>query len=220
MFDDLNVEFGDLVNVKKAAAAYIADGLQSSDRAAVYSISGQTALDFTDDKTKLQEAVSKLKARPMYQHVGRQCPDISYYMADLIVNKNDQQALQAATQETLACMLMSTNQVSVAQQSAQSAARQELTVGEQGTRVTLAAIKSVIRRMATKPGQRLVVLASPGFLARTGEATNDKAQILDLAASMNVIISSLNARGLFTTEMDASQSGAYSQGNQQAISTV
>jgi hypothetical protein len=107
---------------------------------------------------------------------------------------------------------------SMAQQMAQGAARQELTIGEQGTRLTLGVIKNVIRRMSAMPGQRLIVLASPGFLAQTSEAINDKADILDLAARTNVMISSLNARGLFTTEMDASQQGASSQAAQQLIS--
>lgn len=218
LFDDLNSEFGDLLNIKKAATRQLANGLQASDRTAIYTTSGQTTQDFTDNRTQLEEAVAKVQVRPMFQHTGRQCPDLSYYMADLIVNKNDPQALNAATQETLACMQMDSTQAKQAQQMAEAAARQELSVGEQGTRVTLSVIKNVIRRMGAKPGQRLLVLASPGFLAQTSEAISDKAEILDLAASMNVMISSINARGLFTTAMDASQEGAYSQAAQQLIS--
>jgi VWFA-related protein len=218
LFDDLNIEFADLVAVKKAASRHLASGLQPSDRAAIYTTSGQTTLDFTDNKTKLEETVAQIKVRAMFQHVGRQCPDLSYYMADLIVNKNDPQALQAATWETMACMALTSTQVTVAQQMAESAARQELTTGEQGTRITLGVVKNVIRRMSAMPGQRLLVLASPGFLAQTSEAISDKADILDLAARTNVMISSLNARGLFTTEMDASQQGAYSSAAQQLIS--
>jgi VWFA-related protein len=218
LFDDLNIEFGDLANVKKAATRHIANGLQAGDRAAIYTTSGQTTLDFTGDKTKLEDTVAKIQVRSMFQHVGRQCPDLTYYMADLIVNKNDQNALQAAAQETLTCAptapattpAQQKAQLAQAQQLAQSMAQQELSVGEQGTRITLSVIKNAIRRMATTPGQRLIVLASPGFLAETSEAISDKADILDLAGRANVIISALNVRGLFTTEMDASQPGSYS----------
>ena len=218
LFDDLNVTQGDLMTGKKAAMAHMAKGLAVSDRAAVYTTSGRNPLDFTDDKDKLQEAVSKIQVQSMYQHVGRQCPDLSYYWADLIVNKNDPMALTAAAQETLVCMSMDPTQMSSATQMAQSAAQQELSVGEQGTRVTLSVIKNTVRRMATMPGQRLIVLASPGFLAQTSEAINDKADILDSAARANVMISSLNVRGLFTTNIDASQSGAYSPTVQQLLS--
>jgi hypothetical protein len=68
--------------------------------------------------------------------------------------------------------------------------------------------------MSAMPGQRLVVIASPGFLTPTSEAISDKADILDLASQTNVMISALNARGLFTTNMDASEKGAYSPTSQ------
>jgi VWFA-related protein len=218
LFDDLNSEFADLAAVKKAASRHMATGLQASDRAAIYTTSGQTTLDFTDNQTKLQESLAQIRVRSIFQHAGRQCPDLSYYMADLIVNKNDPMALQAATWETLGCMGLDPTQQTTAQQMAQAAARQELSIGEQGTRITLGVVKNVIRRMSAMPGQRLIVLASPGFLAESSEAISDKTEILDLAARTNVMISSLNARGLFTTEMDASQQGASSPQAQQLIS--
>ncbi len=218
LFDDLNVTQGDLINAKKAASAHIAKGLAVSDRAAIYTISGRNPLDFTDDRDKLQEALSRIQVQPLYQHVGRQCPDISYYWADLIVNKNDPTALNAATQETLVCDSLDATQTSMAQSMARNAAQQEISIGEQGTRVTLSVIKNVIRRMSAMPGQRLIVLASPGFLAQTVEAVDEKADILDSAARANVMISSLNVRGLFTTNMDASQQGAYSSQVQGLVS--
>jgi VWFA-related protein len=217
LFDDLNIQFGDLVNVRKAATSHISTGLQATDRAAIYTTSGQTVLEFTNDKTKLEDTVGRIQARPLFQHVGKQCPDLTYFWADLIMNKNDQQALGAATQETLACMQLDPSQATAARQMAQSAASQELSVGEHSTRISLDVIKNVIRRMAAMPGQRLIVLASPGFLAQTSEAISDKTDILDQAAHANVMISSLNARGLFTTEMDASQDSAYNQSAQRLI---
>jgi len=221
LFDDLNVQIGDLMVAKKAATSHLSNSLQPTDRAAIYTTSGQNGLDFTDDKAKLAEAVAKLQPRTLYQHVGRQCPDLTYYWADLITNKNDPMALNAAAQETMVCMSLDPTDPSAmttAKQMSQSAANQELSMGEQGTRVTLSTLKTVIRRMSAKPGQRLIVLASPGFLALTSEAMNDKADILDLAASMNVMISSVNIRGLFTTNMDASQSGSYNPQAQSLIS--
>jgi len=221
LFDDLNVQTGDLVFAKKAATSHLSKSLQPTDRAAVYTTSGQNALDFTDDKGKLAEAVAKLQPRTLYQHAGPQCPDLTYYWADLIANKNDAMALNAAAQETMVCMQLDPTQpdsMTTARQMSQSTARQEISMGEQGTRVTLSVLKAAIRRMGSKPGQRLIVLASPGFLTLTGEASTDKAEILDLAASMNVMISSVNIRGLYTTEMNASQPGAYNQAAQTMIS--
>jgi hypothetical protein len=61
--------------------------------------------------------------------------------------------------------------------------------------------------MGTLPGQRTLILVSPGFLTLTQEALTWKTQILDLAAQSNVTISALDARGLYTTELGASERG-------------
>ena len=47
------------------------------------------------------------------------------------------------------------------------------------------------------PGQRSVILISPGFLALV-DMESEKTEIMDRAIRANVIISSLNARGLYT----------------------
>ena len=79
-------------------------------------------------------------------------------------------------------------------------------MGEQGTRVTLDVIKLVVKKMATLPGQHSLILVSPGFLSVTTEAMTAKSEIMDMAAQANVTISALDARGLYTTAMDASES--------------
>ena len=94
--------------------------------------------------------------------------DISYYMADMIMNKNDPMALQAATADTMACMNFDPSMVSTAKQIAQGAAQMALSIGEHETQVTYSVLKDVIRRMAAAPGVRIVkLLASPGFITTT-----------------------------------------------------
>jgi len=64
LFDDLTIrDFGDLQRIRDAATRQLA-GLQPTDRAAVYTTSCTVALDFTNDKAKLQEALSRLQLRP------------------------------------------------------------------------------------------------------------------------------------------------------------
>jgi hypothetical protein len=57
------------------------------------------------------------------------------------------------------------------------------------------------------PGERLIVLASPGFFAQTPEAISATAEIIDLAARAHVTISALDARGLYTAFADAASQG-------------
>jgi VWFA-related protein len=89
---------------------------------------------------------------------------------------------------------------------ARSSASQALNLGEQGTRVTLDIVRLVAKKMAALPGQHSLILISPGFLTVTSEAIGAKSELVDLAAQANVTISALDARGLYTTGMDASES--------------
>src|ERR1051326_3503438 len=49
-FDDIHLSFADLVQARQAARRYVLERLRQTERAAIYTTSGQTALDFTDDR--------------------------------------------------------------------------------------------------------------------------------------------------------------------------
>lgn len=71
----------------------------------------------------------------------------------------------------------------------------------------LRVLKDVVRRMTSMPGQRTLVLVSPGFL--TPELEYDYNELIDTALRGQVVISSLDARGLYVVIPfgDASQRG-------------
>ncbi len=63
-FDDVNIrDFGDLKRIRDAAARQLG-ALQPGDRAAIFTSSCTLALDFTNDRAKLQDALSHLQTRP------------------------------------------------------------------------------------------------------------------------------------------------------------
>lgn len=63
-FDDVNIrDFGDLKRIRDAATRQLG-ALQPGDRAAIFMSSCTVTVDFTNDKPKLQEAVSRLQLRP------------------------------------------------------------------------------------------------------------------------------------------------------------
>lgn len=211
LFDDVHLRLQDLIPVRKAADHRMA-AMQPTDRAALFTTSGQGNLDFTDDRAKLHEAMLRLMPHPVAPVDLQQCPYMSYYMADLIMNKNDTQpggALDLASQDALQCSgLVNMPNKAAALQMAQSlaltAAQRELSEGDSETRLSLLALKDVIRRVSAIPGQRIIVLVSPGFL--TPEMEWDLTQIMDQALRANVVISALDARGLYTpTVFDASR---------------
>src|ERR1019366_6500563 len=94
------------------------------DRAAIFTTSSQTQVEFTDDQDQVHRTLALLRPRPVTGSGLTECPQMSFYMADLIQNKHDPTVLLAATLDTLSCMNMDPTQMSAAQQMAQSAAQQ------------------------------------------------------------------------------------------------
>jgi VWFA-related protein len=196
--------FGDLAQARTAADHHLST-LQPTDRVAIFSTSGQTTLDFTDDRTKLRETLLQLQPRPIVATSTSDCPDISYYMADLIQNKQNLQAMDAAVQDAISCLKLPTGtqgQLQAAVQAAQmqvvgEAARQ-LGMGNQESRVSLSVFKDVVRRISVMPGQRSVVVVSPGFLTPETDMLQDYMDVIERAIRSEVMISTLDARGLYT----------------------
>ena len=206
LFDDVHMKFGDLVHARDAAGRHIDTALRTTDRAAIYTTSGQTIQDFTDDRTLLHEALAKLRMRPVTGQGLSNCPNMTYYMADLIVNKNDPTVLDAAARDVMSCQSLDPSQYAQAQQIARQAAQQELNLGDHETRLAMGVIKELVRRMAAMPGQRSIILVSNGFVT-LAEHSIEKTDIMDRAIRSSVLINSLDARGLYTDTSDITRQG-------------
>jgi len=193
LFDDVHVQFADLAQVRQAAERHLAT-LRPTDRAAIFTTSGQTTLDFTDDQAKLRDTLLHLQPHPITSGISvGQCPEISYYQADLIINKNDPQATQVAIQEAMQCNPMLQSSQAAAMVNGMSA--QVLSAGEHESRISLGSIKDVVHHISRMPGQRTVILVSPGFIAP--DLQYDYIDIIDRAVRSQVVISALDAQGLF-----------------------
>jgi len=57
-------------------------------------------------------------------------------------------------------------------------------------------LEDVIRRLASMPGQRVLVLVSPGFITSTLQL--EASEIVDRATRANIVINTIDARGLYT----------------------
>jgi VWFA-related protein len=215
LFDDIHASLGELVQARDAVSKQLVKEAKT-DRAAIFTTSGQNQVEFTDDIDKLQAALLLLRNRSITGTGGMaKCPDISYYMADMIFNKNDPTATSYADQEAWSCADQpgTAQGLSAAAAAVQAIARQVLSAGEHDTHLTMTVLKDVVRRMGAMPGQRIVVLISPGFLS-SEEYHLEKSDILDTAIRANVVINSLDARGLWNDpRLDASKpSGTATQG--------
>ena len=75
-------------------------------------------------------------------------------------------------------------------------AMQNLQIGEEDSRRALGVLKNAVRRILQMPGQRHLVLVSPGFL--TPELEYEYNDVIDRALRGQVVIGALDARGLYT----------------------
>jgi VWFA-related protein len=204
LFDDVHLEFGDLAHVREAAERHFAT-LRPTDRAAIFTTSGITTLDFTDDRVKLHDTLLHLRPNPINSQVfAHQCPEISYYQADLISNKNDPEATQIAVIEASECgpktPLPPTEGGEFNAQGNPALLINALSAGivsagEHESRISLESLKEVVHHVSRMPGQRSVVLVSPGFI--TPRLEYEFTDIVDRAVRSQIVINTLDARGLY-----------------------
>ena len=196
VFDDVHLKLQDLMLIRNAAARHLAS-LQPTDRAAIFTTSGQDNLDFTDDHARLRDDLGRLMPRPRGDPDANQCPFMNYYEANLIVNRRDAQAIAAATEDALVCAFNNDPQfLTAARGLANSTAFERLNVGDAETRLALIALTDAVRRISVTPGQRTIVLASPGFLVP--EQQFELQDVVDRALQSNIVVNSIDARGMYT----------------------
>jgi VWFA-related protein len=200
-FDDVQMNFEDIVHARDAADRYLAATLTPADRAGIFTSSGQGNLDFTDDRSKLHEALFNIRPRPMASVGQNSCPDIGDYQAYLIVQQHDPPASDIATQEYIQCNCISGNSFAMQFCASQAANAVEM----EATRVfevwwtqseaVLRGLEQVIRRTAMLPGQHSVIFLSPGFLLYNLESQIE--EVADRALRSSVVVSALDPRGLY-----------------------
>jgi VWFA-related protein len=210
LFDDLHLSFVDLENAKKAGEKALDGLLEGSNQVAVLSLSGKVASGLTRDRAKLQEAILSLKSQGDYLHINEVCLKIGYFQAWLMEFPQEAEAFRDAAMQLIACGASSDPQD--AERAARLIAQRIVKVMGRDYVESFSAIDEIVRRMATLPGQRALILISPGFEIRDPEVSAAESQMINLAAQSNVTISTLSARGLYTTSATAGydKNNAYS----------
>jgi len=201
LFDDLHLGAADMVAVKTGATKTLGVVLGEGGMASVNSIWGRDDSGVTNDRDKLEGTIKNIRAmQGPYQRAGHECPNVDLYHADQIENKHDIRTLEAAVDETIVCARLDPMTMrNMATAMVHEAAQLSLTLGEQDVRTTLIYIRDLVRKMGNLPGQRTLILISPGFYTGIPEARILESQVMDTAARANVTISTLDARGLYTT---------------------
>jgi VWFA-related protein len=199
VFDDLHADLASLDGAKKAAAKHLAE-LRNGDRSAIFTTSGRVTVDFTTDQGQLQATVHGLMPNARGDAEG--CPPMSYYEADLIVNREDASALGVATESALACMFPGAKnkpdpgELHIAERTVKAKAYELVANGKIESDATLRALKNAITRTAGMPGRRSLVLVSDGFLTLTADSQREAAALIENAVRADIVVNALDASGI------------------------
>jgi len=200
-FDDLHLTNEEVGRTQNAAWGYLTKSVGPQDRVAIFTSSAQGEADFSDDRDKLHQAFFHLapRSRTLVNSDPNSGPDIGEYQAYRINQLRDPDATKIANYESYyynclqpgmqnqGCQEMSESIV-------RAQAGQIWSLADMQSQDSLQGIEDAVRRLAGMPGQRSLVLVSPGFLNETREREMDA--IIDRALRQGVVISAIDAAGL------------------------
>ena len=214
-FDNLNSSDADLMLARDAADHFLATGIQPNDRIAIFSAEKMLS-DFTSDPHQFHAALMQLHSSTLGSPREHSCPDLSDYQAFEILQTNDpeSEAWKVALAESKTCPLRSfasSQDPSASHPDPDSVvaigllAQKIVDRTQSLTRATFEQLGQVVRLISKAPGERSVVLVSPGFLTQSDQHPLDR--IIDQALRSQVVINSLDPRGLsvLMRESDASK---------------
>jgi VWFA-related protein len=194
IFDDVHTDISDLIRAREAAVKQMVEVMDPSTRVAVYTTSGQTQLDFTDDQEAVADKIRSIR-RWSADQAETDCPPLNYYWASLVLNGNDPEAFNALVENVIVCM--PGTPADAAQQMARSMSIAKLAQGQRESRMGLAIVQDVVGRMGAMPGTRSIVYVSSGFILDP-QLRFDEQHVFAAAIKAKVVVNTLDARGLYS----------------------
>lgn len=222
LFDDLHMKLGELDSARAAVDANAQHlSQQSSERFALFAISGKVRQPFTNDPAAIHSALAKLVSEDHKVENEGTCPYMNYYLAKLI--ETDSNAKAQIVTDAVRCLQVTipgqndtvdcsglpqvrdrqSPGCEIARQAVEARMSQELQAGEQDGWTLLTVLNQAIRQLASTPGDRKIVLLTPGFTLDSQEL----AKSADRALRAGVVTDVIDARGVWgPSTYDATQS--------------
>lgn len=198
LFDDASMRTLDAGTSRNAAESFVRASLKPGDKIGIFTTSTTVSLSFTDNVPKILETLAQLRAHIRRAENGTvDCSAMTPHQAHLILETIGEQTDALALGNTLC-----------GKADPIAAARQVVQIAEQASEDSLGAITDVIHYLGGMPGRRILLLASSGFLTETLQSLQAKQdKVIDEAVKANVIINSLDAKGLVAAVPGADDDG-------------
>ncbi len=189
VFDDSHMKVAESMVVHAATEKLFAT-LTPTDRVAIYSTQGDVQQDYTGDAATLRKTLKNIAPHSSRYEGQSECPNISYHQAELIEYQRDAEAITVAQADSI---------INECPFNMEATVRRILQEGDNWTRGTFDSLNDILRKLASMPGQRVLVYVSPGFLVGV-PLQNDHAGWIEKAVRAGIVVNTIDARGLYTPE--------------------
>jgi VWFA-related protein len=207
--DDLHLSLGSVGRTRQMLTRFLDHDMRPNDLVAIASTSGQIGFlqQFTEEKTVLRAAIGRLNYRPYnVRDMSRESTPMTEYMALTIERRDDSGVFRFYVDECLKYAPPRYTR-SACEVEVNNRARQLLLQASAVTRSTYESLQNLMNSSAELRGRKIVFFVSDGFLLDTGPRNADPRgklyQIIDAAQRSGVVVYTIDARGLVTNELDA-----------------
>jgi VWFA-related protein len=193
VFDDLHLKMEDLQYARVAALKDIEHGIPPEERIALLTLSGRVQIEFTDDAARFRATLMKVMPVPPARHF----PPVSMYQAEKYLSNPDE-PLQFQTMVVTDCLNMwdhPEQALPIARAGLDQVSHEGIAEVSNAFRV----LNGMVRLMSSMPGDRIVILVSPGMYV-PDEFQRNLSESVDRATRAGVIINTLDARGVYTID--------------------
>ena len=229
--DDLHIERGNLDSAKEALRRFVDEFVAADDSVAVVTTSSPGGIQqLTQDRAVLKQAINRLRGQEAGVATARGT-QMTAAQAELIL-RGDHTALRLAARMLMdepASVLDAASpraqveassghapagvdpQEKAAVREAQRQAWVILGEALRDSETTLSTVDDVLRSLSSRPGRKICLLVSDGFLVgagTSGEQTRLLRQVIDAATRSGTVVYALDARGPASTGADAGVAGA------------
>jgi VWFA-related protein len=218
--DDLHLSLDSLGRTRKTLAQFIDHEMNDNDLVAIASTSGDLGFlqQFTENKSVLHAAAGRLIQHP---YNVRDMTDVTTPMTEnmalTIERKDDPGVLDFYIEECLRAAYPLRYTRAACEVEVKNRARAILLQAASVISNTYGSLESLMRSSAQLPGRKLVFFISDGFLLDTGPRNSDPRrrlnQITDTALRAGVVIYTIDARGLFSGQLDATNNVPFDKQN-------
>jgi len=189
-----------------AMRKFVEQDLGPGDQIAVLAGSGQAQYPFTSDRAQLLDEIKGLYQKLYRGKVYKgECPELTDLQAlEIREERTDGRSMEVATTENIICdqLEQTPNNTAIARNKVRSMAVMQNEETQYRNRLLLASLRQYLRSLKHFEARKSLILFSNGFLP--DQHRYELQEVVDMALRVGVVFNTIDIRGLYTTNYQAS----------------